>query len=352
MAQKEKKSGQCELCRMHPSVYCIKHNGHTVNLCTGCYDTLIKENTDDLKKFYPKELYNFLKKTIIGQDKALKKVAIGVYQHYFMSSKRMKANMLIVGPTGTGKTEIARQLTRFLDRPVLIEDTSVYTPAGYKGKDLDDMIQDLFDFCEQDKEKTETAIIILDEFDKVTTQVDHESKLHLATQQALLKILEGKNIGVRNIRERKIEYINTSRILFICMGSFAVDADHKKESSIGFIFHPNDRLKSHNEELLTKGLIPELLGRFPYIVKLEPLTESGLYELVMESDISFLKEYSAMFYLQNMEIEWSKKTVRQLCEEAYKKQTGVRGVQQAIQEKIEDLIFEIDSQTEMKKIKI
>lgn len=352
MARKIKKNEQCELCRMRPSVYCIKRNDHTVNLCDGCYDLLIKESIDRPKQFYPKELYAFLKKSIYGQDKALKKVATGVYQHYYMSSKRMKANMLIMGPTGTGKTEIARQLTRFLDQPVLIEDTSIYTPAGYKGKDLDDMIQDLFDLCEQDKEKTENAIIILDEFDKVTTQVDHESKLHLATQQALLKILEGKKVSVRNIKERKIEYINTSRILFICMGSFSTNTDYRQINNIGFILHSNDSIKSHNDKLLMNGLIPELLGRFPYIIELEPLTKSRLYDLIMKSDISFLKEYSAMFYLQNMEIEWSEKTVRQLCEEAYKRQTGVRGVQQAIQEIIEDFIFEIDRYTETKKIKI
>jgi ATP-dependent Clp protease ATP-binding subunit ClpX len=315
----------------------------------------------------PAEIKAFLDQYVIGQEQAKRRVALSVYQHYrrleqldhgLTDVELEKANILMIGPTGTGKTLIARTLARFLRVPFAIADATTLTEAGYVGEDVENVLARLVVAADGDIQAAERGIIYIDEIDKIARRSESPSITRDVSgegvQQALLKIVEGTlatlpPLGGRKHPQANQEQIDTSNILFICGGAFdgldRIIRDRvTKRGSVGFTSksRPKDR-HSHvlTEDLLRYGIIPELIGRLPIVVRLEALDEQTLVDILIKPRNSLIKQFRRYFELEGAELTISDEALRHVAREAIKKNIGARGLRAILEGIFEPVLFDL-----------
>jgi len=364
-----------------PGVYVCNE---CIDLCNEIIDEELKDDSEtsfkDLPK--PKHIYTILNDYVIGQDAAKKVLSVAVYNHYkrvrhedAVNSKDdvelQKSNILLIGPTGCGKTLLAQTLARILNVPFCIADSTSLTEAGYVGEDVENILLKLIQVSDFDVKRAETGIIYLDEIDKISRKSDNPSITRDVSgegvQQALLKILEGTEANVppqggRKHPHQEFIQINTSNILFICGGSFGglenIIENRMNKKSIGFIAeklpHKSERIDAllphvMPEDLLKYGLIPELIGRLPVVSTLSNLTEEDLVTILTQPKNSLVKQYKKMFKMDKVDLEFSEDALKALAEKASKLGTGARGLRAIIEEVMLGIMFEIPGREDIKK---
>ncbi len=365
-----------------PSVYICNE---CIKLCGEIVEDEEKEKQAEkngLKDFLtPKQIKELLDTYVIEQDRAKKVLSVAVYNHYKRLSSTLekknddveiqKSNILIIGPTGCGKTLLAQTLARFLDVPFAIADATALTEAGYVGEDVENIVLSLVQNADYDIEKAQKGIIYIDEIDKISQRGDNPSITRDVSgegvQQALLKIIEGTVASIppkggRKHPQQDYVKVDTSNILFVCGGTFTglekvierritqktmgfgAKIEIKKDKNIGELL---EQLKP--EDLIRFGLIPEFLGRLPIITSIGELTESSLVKILTEPKNALVRQYKELFKMESVELQFTDEALEAMAKEAVKRKSGARGLRAIMEETMLDIMYEIPSQKNVKE---